>query len=201
MNMQDKYMTVTEKTTGKVADCIKPIGKRMVKAVNYKRVIRSARLTILCGHHYNLRDLTQEGILADEASELYFVSCRFSPPTSTQSRAHRGVACLNAKSRHCRSRYLYEHALVKHSSIWPVSRPISSTRSPCRVSPHATRGKSLGAGRKTRAATRKEGRTEGRIKRCTDNRRNRGNVCIDILDEERVYWRNIKVRPEIQIWK
>jgi len=53
----------------------------MANAMNYKlvkRVIRSARLSILC--HHNLRNLVQEeGILVDEqASKPYFVSCRFS---------------------------------------------------------------------------------------------------------------------------
>lgn len=133
-------MTLTGETTRGKQHIIKSIGKSVAKAMNYKlakRVIRSARLTILC-------DITTQsarsrtGILADEqASEPYFVSRRFSfprRPPRTPSRT-RGVVCLNAKSRHCRSGYLCEHALVKHSSIWPVSRPTSSTRSPRRVSP------------------------------------------------------------------
>lgn len=141
-------------------------------------------------HHCNLRDLAQGGgILADEqASEPYFVSCRFSlpvphPTSSSRPLPHTGVVCLNAKSRHCRSGYLCEHALVKHSSIWPVSRPISSTRSPRRVSPaHATR-------KITRRRRRQENalqyerteRVETKGGGATDNCRNHDNVCVDIL--------------------
>lgn len=93
-------------------------------------------------HHYKLR-LAQGGILDEQESEPLLVVvpvCRFRADLLAIPAAHGEVACLNAKSRHCRSGYLCEHALVKHSSIWPVSRPISPTRSPRRVSPaHATR--------------------------------------------------------------
>jgi len=120
-------------------------------------------------HHCNLRDLAHGEMnkrmnkRASRTSLLVVSLCRCRTDLRAIPAAH-GIACLNAKSRHCRSRYLCEHALVKHSSIWPVSRPISSTRSRRRVSPaHATR--KIGRHRKMWAVAWKEGKREGGTER------------------------------------
>lgn len=147
-------------------------------------------------HRCNLRDLAQGFWRTNKRAGRTSLVVLSLFPTDRRAIpvAYEGVVCLNAKSRHCRPRYLCEHALVKHSSIWPVSRPTSSTRSPRRVSPtHAENHSPAG---KRHVATWKERQTESRIIRCIDNR-NCGNICVGIPHgKDIIPLKYLKIRPD-----